>query len=234
MSASRGVIAVFLSAILWSTPVWGAPPNPLGTVISADRARLGNTSVTSGTTVFGGDTLITEQAGKVQIRAGAARLALSPSSTATLGSEQGVPTATLTAGTAVFSSASANSFALRVATAVIRPLNAQPAVGQVSVIGPKELVVRSNRGSLTITVMDDIRVISEGEAYRVVLDPSESAMAAAAQGARGAGTNDFSGTVSNRSPKRAGKSRFIWFAIGISAFVTFWAIHEALESGERP
>src|ERR1700736_6296186 len=154
MSALRGVTAVFVSAVLWSSSAWGAPSPALGVVTAADRARLGNTSVTSGATVFGGDTLITEQTGRLQMRAGNARLALSPSSIAKLGNEQNVPTATLTAGTAVFSSpGGSDSFAIRVASAVIRPLNAQPAVGQVSVIGPKELVVRSNRGSLTITVL---------------------------------------------------------------------------------
>jgi len=46
------------------------------------------------------------------------------------------------------------------------------------------LIVKSTRGSLSISVEDDVREIPEGAAYRIVLDPN----AADPQGPRGAGS----------------------------------------------
>ena len=84
--------------------------------------------------------------------------------------------------------------------------------------------MKSVRGSLQIAVEDDVREIPEGEAYRVVLDPN-----ADPQGPRGAGTKGMGGP-----PIKAAKSRFIWYAVAITAGVTFYAVHEALESASTP
>jgi hypothetical protein len=94
-------------------------------------------------------------------------------------------------------------------------------------LGPKELVVKSTRGSLTVAVEDDVRVIAEGTAYRIVLD--SPATASASQGPQGAGGRNHGGP-----PIKAAKSRFIWYAIGITTVLTVWALHEALESPDRP
>ena len=186
---------------------------------------MGAGAASVGTTVFGGDRLTTEQSGSVQVRAGAARLLLSSASSATFVREEATPAATLTLGSATFSTANSKAFTLHVATAVIRPNTDEPTIGQVTVISPKELVVRSNRGSLSIAVEDDVRVIPEGAAYRIVLDSPD----APPQGPRGAGTKGYGGP-----PIKAAKSKFIWYAIGITAVVTFLAVQEALESPDRP
>jgi len=232
MACVRRISALLVSLSLWMTPVWGAVKVPLGTVVFADRAHLGGSGnmVSVGATVFGGDKLITEQTGSVQVRAGAARLILSGSSIATLSQDNAAASARLSSGTAVFSTANSNAFALYIATAVIRPLSNEPTIGQVTVLDPKQLIVRSTRGSLTITVLDDTRVIPEGAAYRVVLDPDAAAAAEAGpQEPQGVGTRGY-----GRRPVKAGRSRFIWFAIGITAAVTFIALSEALESPDRP
>jgi len=87
------------------------------------------------------------------------------------------------------------------------------------------LIIKSARGSLSIAVGDDVREIPEGAAYRIVLDPN----AADPQGPRGAGTKG-----NDRPPIKAAKSKFIWYAIAVTVAVTGWAIHEALESPDRP
>jgi len=70
-----------------------------------------------------------------------------------------------------------------------------------------------------------VREIPEGATYRIVLDPN----AADPQGARGAGSKGTGGP-----PIKAAKSRFIWYAIGVTAVVTVWAFHEVYESPDRP
>jgi hypothetical protein len=225
MSRLREAIAAFVSLTLIVSPLWAAPSSSLGTIVYADRAHMGAGAASVGTTVFGGDRLTTEQSGSVQVRAGAARLLLSSASSATFLREESTPAATLTLGSATFSTANAKAFTLHVATAVIRPNTDEPTIGQVTVISPKELVVRSNRGSLSIAVEDDVRVIPAGAAYRIVLDSPD----APPQGPRGAGSKGYGGP-----PIKAAKSKFIWYAIGIAAVVTFLAVQEALESPDRP
>jgi hypothetical protein len=225
MSRLREAIAAFLSLTLIVSPLWAAPSSSLGTIVYADRAHMGAGAASVGTTVFGGDRLTTEQSGSVQVRAGAARLLLSSASSATFLRDESNPAATLTLGSATFSTANSKAFTLHVATAVIRPNTDEPTIGQVTVISPKELVVRSNRGSLSIAVEDDVRVIPAGAAYRIVLDSPD----APPQGPRGAGSKGYGGP-----PIKAAKSKFIWYAIGIAAVVTFLAVQEALESPDRP
>jgi len=174
--------------------------------------------------VFGGDRLSTTQNGSMQVRAGNARFLLAKASVATLLQDESTPGAVLTAGSATFSTVSSKAFSLHVASAVIRPQTDAPTIGQVTVLNAKELVVKSTHGSLTITVEDDSRVIPEGSAYHVILDPN-----AEPQGPAGAGTKGTGG-----APIKAGKSRFIWYAIAITAAVSVWAVHEALESPDRP
>jgi len=68
---------------------------------------------------------------------------------------------------------------MHVGKMVIRPETDQPTVAQVTVVGPKQLMVRSTRGSLSVAVDDDVRVVPEGMAYRIVLDPTDAELAAA-------------------------------------------------------
>ena len=227
MSRLRETLAALISFSLLVTPVWGAPSSSLGTIVYADRAHLGAAAASVGATVFGGDRLSTEQSGSIQVRAGAARFLLSGASSATLATDEATPAAILTRGSATFSTADSKAFALHVASAIIRPNTDQPTIGQVTVLGPKELVVKSTRGSLTVAVEEDVRVIAEGTAYRIVLDSPTTA--SAPQGPRGAG-----GRGSGGPPLKAARSRFIWYAIGITTLIAVWAVHEALESEDRP
>lgn len=233
-AATRSFVAALLSCMLVITPVWGASSSSLGTIVFADRAVLGTAPASVGAALFSGDRIGTLQGGTLQVRAAAARLLLSGASLATLAMDDVTPAATLAAGTAAFSTSNSKAFALHVASAVIRPATDQPTIGQVSVLNLKELVVKCTRGSLIIAVEDDMRVIPEGAAYRIVLDASQPADP---QGPRGAGVKESgsgSGSGPSWPPVKAAKSKFIWYAIAVTGLVTVWAVHEALESPDRP
>jgi hypothetical protein len=203
------------------------PPSQLGIVVFADRAKVGVASASVGSTVFGGDKLSTEASGSVQIRAGAARLLLASSSGAVLSSDDSNPAATLTSGTATFSTANAKAFTLHFANASIRANTDEPTIGQVSVVGPRELIVKSTRGSLLFSVGGENKMIPEGSAYRVILDPTPAEAAAAAPPASGP-------TPSSGPPVSAGTSKFVWYAIAVVTVATILAVHEAYESPDRP
>ena len=93
-------------------------------------------------------------------------------------------------------------------------------------LGPKELIVKSVRGSLQIAVEDDVREIPEGAAYRVVLDqnaPPPQEPQSTEKKRRGGG-----------APIKGARSNFIWYAIAITAAVTAYVASEVLESPDKP
>ncbi len=236
MPLARGTVSISLSILLsislLATSIWGNPGLGSGTVVSAERAHIGTAVATVGATVFAGDKLDTEQVGgSLQIRAGAARLVLTASSRLVWGAEGGSPSATLVGGTAAFSTAGAKAFVLHAGTAAFRPQGDEPSVANVTLLNPKELVVRCSRGAVLIAVEDDVRVIPEGTAYRVVLDP---AAAGRLGGAPAPAATPAPASWGQHPPIKAGKSKFIWYAIGFTALVTWFAVSEALESPDRP
>jgi hypothetical protein len=232
MEYFRPVVAAVLVLAMGFTPTWSASGPAFGTVVSAEGANVGGGSLSAGTTVFGGDKLFTTGTGSVQLRAGAARLLLSGDTIAVLAKDQISPAANLTRGTAVFSTATSKAFVMHVGSMAIRPYTDQPTVTQVTVVGPRQLMVRSTRGSVSVAVDDDVRVIPEGMAYRIVLNPTDAELAAA-----DAADQDPQGVGSGRRagrPRRAGRNRFVWFVIGAASIITFLAVSEALESPDRP
>jgi hypothetical protein len=216
--------AVLLSLSLLHSSVSAAAAVGFGTVVSADRAHVGRAAASVGTTIFTGDSLDTEQLGSLQVRAGAARLLLSGASRVTWGAEESMPAATLTAGTATFSTANSKAFALRFATAVIRPKGEEPTIGSVAVLNPKELTVHCTRGALTLTVIDDTLEIPEGTAYHINLDPNAEPLP----------TDNPKTWNGNQRPKRSGRNRFVFFLIFAGAGVAAFALYKAMESPDRP
>jgi hypothetical protein len=234
MPRVRGLLSItlslFLSISLLSTPIWGSSGLGLGTVVSAERAHVGTAEASVGATVFAGDSLNTDRVGSLQIRAGAARVVLTGSSRLVWGTGDGPPSATLTGGTAAFSTVGENAFVLHAGAAAFKPRSDQPTVANVTLLNAKELVVRCSRGAVLIAVEDDVRVIPEGTAYRVVLDPEAAAPPPAGVPAPAAPAS-WGG---QNQPIKAGKSRFIWYAIAFTAIVTSFALWRALESPDRP
>jgi hypothetical protein len=227
----RALHAATFSLTLACVPLWAATTptaTPLGTVIAADHARIGDAGADVGTTVYGGDVLSTESQGNVQIRAGAARLLLSSSSAAIVNDAEGAPSAKLVKGTATFSTGNARAFTLYASKAVVRAQSDVPTIGQVTYVNDKELMVTARRGSLVVNVESDSQIIEEGKSYRVLLDPE-----AEAQGPAGTGGNQ--GPVSRGGgPLKAGKSHFLIIAIAVTGVATGIALSEALESPSRP
>jgi hypothetical protein len=236
MPRARGPVSISISVLLsvssLAGPIWGSPGLGSGTVVYAERAHIGTAPATVGATVFAGDKLDTEEVrGGLQIRAGAARVALTASSRIVWGVEAGSPSATLTGGTAVFSTAGAKAFVLRAGTAAFRPKGDEPTVANVTLLNPKELVVRCSRGAVLIAVEDDVRVISEGTAYRVVLDPEAARRLGGAPAATGPTAPEL---WRQKHPRPAARSKFILYPIGFASLVTGYAVSEALESPDRP
>jgi hypothetical protein len=231
MQGLRATFAAILTVSMATAPLFAAPTSALGTVVTAEKAHVGEALVSVGTTVYGGDRLSTEADGSVQLRAGAARLLLASSSVAIVNDESGSASARLLKGTATFSTANAQAFTLYASRVAIRPEKDAPTIGQVTYLNDKEMIVHATRNDLTVTVDGETQIIPEGTAYRVLLDPPESMT----QAPEGAGTGSQGGG-NNRGgpPLRAGRSRFLIVAVSLTAVATGIAIYKALESPNRP
>jgi hypothetical protein len=229
MERLRAILAAAVCVSIAAGPLMGSPAptaSALGSVVTADHARVGDAPAAVGTSVYGGDRLSTEDRGSVQIRAGAARLLLLSASSAMVNDTEGTPSAKLLQGTATFSTGNAHAFTLYAATAAIRAQSDAPTIGQVTILSAKELVVTSKRGPLAVTVDGETQIVEDGKAYHVYLDPDM------AQGPAGAGAPQ--GGKGSGSPLKAGRSRFLIVAIAVTGIATYFAVSEALESADRP
>ena len=233
MRGLRASLATLMTIGLTVSPALGGPrtASSLGTIVTAQHARVGDSSAEVGTTVFSGDRLSTEREGSMQVRAGAARLLLQSGSMATLNDSEGAPSAKLFLGTATFSTGNSKAFTLYASKAIIRAQSDAPTIGQVTYLNEKELLVVSKRGPLTITVDGETEVITDGAAYRVVLDPPPTM----AQGPEGAGAHkEDRKRGMNGPPLKAARSHFLIAAVGVTAVITGLAVSEVLESPNRP
>jgi len=231
MQGLRAPLATFLFVGLSASAALAGPKptSSLGTIVTAEHARVGDSAAEVGTTVFSGDRLSTDQQGSLQIRAGAARLLLQSDSAAVVDDSEGAPSAKLVLGTATFSTGNAKAFTLYASRAAIRAQSDAPTIGQVTYLSEKELLVISKRGPLTITVDGETQLIDEGASYRVVLEPPTMA-----QGPEGAGSGKKEKGVGNGPPLKAGRSYFLIGAVTVTSIITGLAISEALESPNRP
>ena len=207
------LIGLLISTLIGST-VQAAGTQPLGVVLQADRAHLGAGEAQSGASVFGGDTLATEPTGTLRVRLGAAQLALLPNSNAAISQTADGTSALLERGTLIFSSSAANSIEVRASEARIRPKTPQ-ALAQVTVVGPLEFLVTSQRGTLEVAIGGDVRTVPEATSYRVLVDASEA------------------GDSSPR-PAAAGRSRFLLIALILIGAGTAYGVWRAVSSPDRP
>lgn len=208
-----------------STP---APPEVLGVVVLADRARLNNGVVSEGATVYDGDHFSTEEGGALRLRCNTALLELAEKSVALVrhagGAAQGLEAeAELLRGTLVFSTARAGELEIEAREAHIRPAGNERTAALVSIIGPKELHIYARRAAVVLSYRGESATITEGESYEVILDPAE----------------DGSGKKQTTPNARRRSKAFLLVAAGAGAAAAAVLVytshkHQGMESPDRP
>ena len=173
MSAKmRHFVAVLLIALLVSPAAPGAQ-KPLGVILQAQNATLRSSDGIPGTTIFEGDTVSTGHGGKMLVRLGAAQIEVMPDSVVSFEEFDSVAGANVVQGTVGFASPETATVAVRAAGIVIRPQPKRLTHGQVTLVGPLELLVTSYRGPLELTLGNESLVVPEGTTYRVVQGDSK-------------------------------------------------------------
>jgi len=208
-------------------PARAARVSVVGVVSEAMRANLASANVSAGATVYDGDSLSTATDGLLRVRSGAAQFYLAGQSGVRMHSLVSGALVQLTGGTMVFSAANSTAMDVQVAQAHIRPATNDPTVAQISIAGPKSMDVHARRGALIFSYNGESQLVAEGFTYRFVLDPTDEELAVSAAA---------KAFPDQKLPRPQGKPRrgFLYLIIGATAFVTFLAVGEALESPSKP
>jgi hypothetical protein len=194
-----------------------SPSAPLGVVLASENAHVGAGVTTSGETVYDGDRLTTPANSTLRVRLGSGQIVLRQNSTADVHSYPNGFSANLDYGSVVVSSAEGQTFQVVADGAIIRPLNAEPTSGQISMISPTELVLTGTRGTLKVTMGDEVKTLEAGSSYRLEVEPEPADPAAQPQVATPTARNHF-----------------LWIAIPVVAAVTGIVIWRALVSPSSP
>jgi len=227
---SRCVLVAILIAGLLNIPAYAADEKPLGLVTQAENAHIGNAKVAIGTTIFPGDTLATEAGGALRLNFGSSQLYLLSASSATLSQNASATMvhAVVGHGTVGFSSNGTDHIELEIPQGILRAANSEPAYGQVTIVGPLEVVISTYRGTLSLDHDGEVRDIPAGRSYRVTMELEPAAAAAQPQAPAGVGG---SGT------KRAlNTSTLAWalVAVGAAGAVAYGIWDVLSESSSAP
>lgn len=195
----------------------GSPSAPLGVVVSAENSNVGAGVTTSGATIYDGDRLQTPANSTLRVRLGPGQMVLRSNTIAEVHAFPNGYSASLASGTVVVSSPEGQTFQLIADGATIRPANSQATSGQISMIGPTELILTGVRGTLEVSMGDEVKTVEAGNSYRLEVEPDEAEPAPRGQ-----------------SPYPTGRNRFIFILIPLVAAVAGIVIWRALVSPTGP
>ena len=207
---------VLIHAPLMDAPA-SSPSAPLGVVIAAENAHVGAGVTTNGATIYDGDRLETPASATLRVRLGSGQMVLRQNSTADVHAFPNGFSATLDYGTVLVSSAAGQTFQVIADGATVRPANAQPTSGQISMISPKELILTSTRGTLEVTMGDEVKTVEAGSSYRLEVE-----------------TEDPGPSPNPQAPHPTARNHFLWIAIPAVAAVTGVVVWRALVSPTTP
>lgn len=207
---------VFVVAPAMAAPA-SSPSAPLGVVVSAESANVGAGVTTSGATIYDGDHLQTPANSSLRVRFAAGQLVLRQNSIVDVHALPNGFTANLGAGTVVVSSTEGRTFQVIADGATVRPANSQPTSGQINMISATEAVISSTRGTLEVSMGDEVKTVEPGASYRMEVVPDDSNPGPDPQG-----------------PHPTARNRFLWILIPAVAVVTGIVIWRALVSPTAP
>jgi hypothetical protein len=210
---SRRILVVAISSLL-SGAALPAQTAPAGIVLQSASARLNTTDAAVGTTIFDGDRMETQEKGTLSLRSGQVQLTLSEQSTVWMNHENLILTPTLQRGTVTFRAENGVGVEIRADDVRVRPHSPVLTVGEVT-LQDCDVLVTARTQSLEVTAGKETKILEEGKTYRVVR--------------KGA-----CGTAQNHAPLAPAHGRFFLLPIAVAVPITIWAVHEALESPDRP
>jgi len=213
-------LAAILSFALAGAPVMAAPASPasapLGVVVQAEHAQVGADATSGGATIYDGDSLQTTWSGSLRANLGGPQMFMRQNTATQVHNLPNGFSAELTSGTVVVSSKGSQVFELLADGALIRPSGTEPVVAQVTRASAKELLISSTRGSLLVTMGDEVKTVEPGGSYRLEVEA------------------DTSDPGPQGGPFHTARNRFIWFAVFAVSGATAIGVWRALVSPSAP
>lgn len=188
---ARACLVAFLAVGLMNLPAMAASEQPLGMIVSAEHARLDNANAVSGTNLFSGDTLATDQGGSLRLKIGPGQIYLLSSSSAVLAPDENGVRAKVDRGTLGFSTPAPGQLAIETPLGVVRGADGKPIFGQVSILSLGKMRVSSYEGTLVVEgINGQEKMIAAGETYDATLVPNaQTGNNPPPKGVTGAGIN---------------------------------------------
>lgn len=218
------LIAVMVASLL-NLPTFAATEKPLGLVTQAQEAQIGSAIVAIGTTVYPGDTVATDTGGLLRLKVGGSQVYLLASSAATLSQNAQMVHALVSRGTVGFSSNGTDQVGLEIPEGIVSAANGQPAYGQVTLTGPREVVISAYRGTLVLDNDGEMHTIPAGKSYRVTMDLEPAAATPVAQEAAGVGGKDHD-IVAPRH-RHLAFDLIVLGGVAAIAAVTYWEVSQS-------
>src|SRR6266481_2294487 len=174
MFALRGVLALSLvvSLCAYNLPLY-AGGKPLGILTLAYGAHLNASEAFAGLSVFDGESLSTDEEGKLSARIGGSVITLAEQSAATLQRSGDGAHIDLDAGPVYVWSAESNPLEGHVEGALVRSHGVHQVQVQSLMFAPKILQITVCHGSVDVSYGKEFRVLPEGQTYRIYLETEE-------------------------------------------------------------
>jgi hypothetical protein len=215
------LLIAIVCVALAGAPVLAAPASspavPLGVVLAAENAHVGAGVTASGETVYDGDRLQTPANSTLRVRLGNGQMILRQNTISDVHAFPNGFAADLQSGTVVVSSAQGQTFQVLADGATIRPANDQPASAQINRVSATELVLTGTRGSLLVSMGDEVKTVEAGNSYRLQVEEDPGP-----------------GPYPQQNPHPTARSHFLWYLIPIVAAGTGIVIWRAVESPGKP
>jgi len=234
--------AVASTSVEISAQAVPAENTPLGMVTKSMSAHIGSSASSEGATIYSGDYLSTDPDGALQVRVGNLSIDLKGGSSAHIfRATYGVVMA-LNRGTLAYNKPSGQPNVVIVASDVrITPVVSVASSGSVSVSDPCNLLIQSQRGQIYVQVGSQSQMVEQGKAFRVrpISSVSEnSSVSPDADNYEASHSHQAcegpTQTMKGARPKSPSYSPFTAVTTGGAILITIIAVHEALESPNRP
>jgi hypothetical protein len=185
---AQPVLIVILALTFASIPALSAPNASLGVVTGSDHASVSQVAAIDGTSVYDGDIISTQPTGSMRLRMGNSQIVLAGNTTVALHKSDAGVYVTLVQGVVRFSMVPGSPMEVRALDSiVVRAKGENAAIGQLTLVSPKEFQIGSSKGDLAVTVDGTEHDVAESQAYRVSLEePSSGSGATNPAGRRGA------------------------------------------------
>jgi len=173
-ACGRAVLLLGVSLCFFPALYGGGSKTPPGILTQAYDAHLNEAAAFPGLSVFDGEEISTDTEGRLGVRVGRATVLLAGSSGAALHAIESGAHVDLNAGTVSFSSPQDAIVEIHAEEALLRPENNRLTQAEVTILMPRVLQIRAQRGDLAFRYREEFQVLPEGATYRIFLDsPAE-------------------------------------------------------------